>query len=61
MFTPEKQNQIIDLLLPFVEKGANFKMVVHLDLGRGTKNKTRVYVDEMIKPGSFVASKYANR
>jgi uncharacterized protein len=73
MFTPEKQNQIIDLLLPYVEKGANFIMVGHLDMGRDTKNKTRVYVDEMIKriesagleaqikPDSFVASSYANR
>ena len=73
LFTPEKQNQIIDLLLPYVEKGASFKMVGHLDLGRSTKNKTRVYVNEMIeriesigleaeiKPDSFVASSYANR
>lgn len=73
MFTPVKQNQIIDLLLPYVEKGANFNMVGHLDMGRDTKNKTRVYVDEMIKrieaagleaqikPDSFVASSYANR
>lgn len=73
MFTPKKQKQIIDLVLPYVEKGASFKMVGHLDLGRGTKNKTRIYVDEMIKriesigleaqikPESFVASSYANR
>lgn len=73
MFTPEKQNQIIDLLLPYVQKGASFKMVGHLDLGRSTKNKTRVYVNEMIqriesigleaeiKPDSFVASSYANK
>lgn len=73
MFTPEKQNLIIDLLLPYVKKGASIKMVGHLDLGRSTKNKTRVYVNEMIqriesigleaeiKPDSFVASSYANR
>lgn len=73
MFTPQKQKQIIDLLIPYVEKGASFKMVGHLDLGRGTKNKTRIYVNEMIKriesvgleaqikPDSFVASSYANR
>ncbi len=73
MFTPEKQKQIIDLLLPYIEKGASFKMVGHLDLGLGAKNKTRIYVDEMIKriesvgleahikPDSFVASSYANR
>ncbi|WLR57345.1 ribonuclease H-like YkuK family protein [Mesobacillus subterraneus] len=73
MFTPEKQNHMINLLLPYVEKGASFKMVGHLDLGRSTKNKTRVYVNEMIqriesigleaeiKPDSFVASSYANR
>jgi uncharacterized protein len=73
MFTPEKQNQIIDLLLPYIDKGADFKMVGHLDLGRGKKNKTRVYVNEIIrriesagleaeiKPDSFVASSYANK
>lgn len=73
MFTPQKQKQIINLVLPFIEKGARFKMVGHLDLGRGTKNKTRIYVNEMIKriesvgleaqikPDSFVASSYANR
>jgi uncharacterized protein len=73
MFTPEKQNQIIDLLLPYVKNGASFKMVGHLDLGRSTRNKTRVYVNEMIqriesigleaeiKPESFVASSYANK
>lgn len=73
MFTPQKQKQLIDLVLPYVEKGGSFKMVGHLDLGRGTKNKTRVYVNEMIKriesvgleaqikPDSFVASSYANK
>ena len=73
MFTPQKQKQIIDLVIPYVEKGASFKMVGHLDLGRGAKNKTRIYVNEMIKriesigleaqikPNSFVASSYANR
>lgn len=45
----------------------------HIDIGSGNRNKTRIFVEEMvsrieamgiepkIKPESFVASTYANR
>lgn len=73
MFTPEKKNQMIDLILPYIYHGATFTMEGHLDIGIGKKNKTREFVKEMvsrmesigvepkIKPDSFVASSYANR
>jgi uncharacterized protein len=45
----------------------------HIDIGSGNRNKTKIFVEEMvnrieamglepkIKPDSFVASSYANR
>lgn len=73
MFTTEKKNQMIDVILPYIYHGATFTMEGHLDIGIGKKNKTREFVKEMvsrmesigvepkIKPDSFVASSYANR
>ncbi len=73
LFTHEKKNEIIDLILPYLYHGATFTMEGHLDIGIGQRNKTREFVKEMvsrmesmgvepkIKPDAFVASSYANR
>lgn len=73
LFTEEKKNQLINIILPHIYKGASFTIEGHIDIGSGRKNKTRVFVNEMvarmesigvepkIKPDSFVASCYANR
>lgn len=73
MFTEERKNQLIDIILPNIYKGASFAIEGHIDIGSGNRNKTRVFVNEMvsrmesigvepkIKPESFVASCYANR
>lgn len=73
LFTKEKKNRMIDIVLPHVYEGATFTMEGHLDIGQGSRNKTRAFVKEMvariesaglepkIKPHAFVASSYANR
>lgn len=73
LFTEEKKNQLIDIVLPHVYDGASFTMEGHIDIGAGKRNKTREFVKEMvtrmeaigvepkIKPNAFVASSYANR
>ncbi|MCQ6274906.1 ribonuclease H-like YkuK family protein [Bacillus sp. V3B] len=73
LFTEERKNAMIDIVLPYIYKGATFTMEGHLDIGSGNRNKTRIFVEEMvariesmglepkIKPDSFVASSYANR
>ncbi|WP_338452360.1 ribonuclease H-like YkuK family protein [Niallia oryzisoli] len=73
MFTEERKNKMIDIVLPNIYRGASFTMEGHLDIGAGNRNKTRIFVAEMveriesmgiepkIKPNSFVASCYANR
>jgi uncharacterized protein len=73
LFTEERKDALIDIVLPNVYKGATFTMEGHLDIGSGNRNKTKIFVDEMvsriesmgfepkIKPDSFVASSYANR
>ncbi len=73
LFTEERKNRLIDIVLPHVYKGASLTIEGHIDIGAGRKNKTRVFVKEMvarmesygieakIKPDSFVASSYANR
>ncbi|WP_249870855.1 ribonuclease H-like YkuK family protein [Oceanobacillus saliphilus] len=72
MFTEEKKEQLIDIVLPNIYKGASFAIEGHIDIGSGSRNKTKIFVDEMvlrmeslgiepkIKPDSFVASSYAN-
>ncbi|MUK87530.1 hypothetical protein GMD78_03830 [Ornithinibacillus sp. L9] len=72
-FTEEKKEHLIDLVLPNIYKGASFTIEGHIDIGAGARNKTRVFVNEMvsrmeslglepkIKPEAFVASSYANR
>ncbi|MDG5786132.1 ribonuclease H-like YkuK family protein [Evansella sp. AB-P1] len=73
MFTDERKETLINLVLPHVYKGATFTIEGHIDIGCRSQNKTRMYVREMvsriesmglepkIKPESFVASTYANR
>lgn len=69
-FDEEKEKQLLDIISPY--PGASLIKECHLDIGLGKKNKTSIFVDEMmkviesvgyeakIKPYSFVASHYAN-
>lgn len=73
LFTEDRKNKLIDVVLPHIYKGATFTIEGHIDIGSGERNRTRVYVNEMmarieslgmepkIKPDSIVASSYANR
>lgn len=73
MFTHEKQDRLISIILPNIYQGASFTIEGHIDIGAGRRNKTRIFVNEMvsrmesigvepkIKPDAFVASSYANR
>ncbi|MBN6886832.1 uncharacterized protein ACUXCC_004281 [Cytobacillus horneckiae] len=73
LFTEDKKNKMIDIVLPFIYQGASFTMEGHLDIGAGQRNKTREFVSEMvariesigiepkIKPEAYVASSYANK
>jgi predicted RNase H-related nuclease YkuK (DUF458 family) len=69
--TPQMIGYISDVLLPYVDKGADFTISIHLDIG--TQGATKELIKEMvgriqamgieakIKPDSYVASCYANR
>jgi uncharacterized protein len=73
LFTIERKNKLIEIILPNVYQGATFTMEGHIDIGAGKRNKTSEFVKEMvsriesmgvepkIKPNAFVASSYANR
>ncbi|RHW34683.1 hypothetical protein D1B33_13610 [Lysinibacillus yapensis] len=73
LFTNEKKERLIDIVIPYLYKGASFSIEGHIDIGSGTRNKTSIFVKEMmarmdtmglkpkIKPDSFVASSYANK
>ena len=73
MFTEERKDELIELILPNIYRGASLTIEGHIDIGSGNKNKTRIFVNEMlarmealgieakIKPEAFVASSYANR
>lgn len=73
LFTEERKNDLIDIVLPYIYRGSSFTIEGHIDIGSGERNKTRIYVREMvsriesmgidpkIKPDSFVASSYANK
>lgn len=73
MFTEERKNELIAVVLPHLYQGATFTMEGHIDIGAGKRNKTSEFVKEMvtrmesmgvepkIKPNAFVASSYANR
>ncbi|MFB5661167.1 ribonuclease H-like YkuK family protein [Alteribacillus sp. HJP-4] len=73
LFTAAKKQRLVQLILPHIKEGSSFTFEGHLDVGNGTRNKTKVYVEEMmerltmhgmkarVKPDSFVASSYANK
>ncbi|MBU9710343.1 ribonuclease H-like YkuK family protein [Bacillus tamaricis] len=73
MFTEKRKDQLINIVLPHIYKGASFTIEGHIDIGSQNQNKTKLYVREMtsriesmgiepkIKPESYVASAYANR
>jgi predicted RNase H-related nuclease YkuK (DUF458 family) len=73
LFTENRKTKMINVVLPYVYQGATFTMEGHIDIGSGKRNKTREFVNEMvkriesmgiepkIKPDAFVASSYANR
>ncbi|MBS4216313.1 MULTISPECIES: ribonuclease H-like YkuK family protein [Neobacillus] len=73
LFTEDKKNELINIVLPNVYQGATFTIEGHIDIGAGIRNKTSEFVKEMvmrmesmgvepkIKPDAFVASSYANR
>ena len=73
LFTAERKNTLINLVLPHIYDGASFTIEGHIDIGAGKRNKTSEFVKEMvtrmesmgvepkIKPDAFVASSYANR
>ena len=33
MFTPERITEIVEILIPYADKGADFKLEVHIDIG----------------------------
>jgi predicted RNase H-related nuclease YkuK (DUF458 family) len=71
MFTPEHLNQLLELLLPYTNEGADLQYQIHLDIGQ--KGPTREFIQEMvsrvkamgitpkIKPDSYAASAYADK
>jgi predicted RNase H-related nuclease YkuK (DUF458 family) len=71
LFDYNRVSQILDILIPYVDKGANFSLEAHIDIGR--KGATRELINEMvgrfsgmdvetkIKPDSYAASSYADR
>ena len=71
MFTPNILDEIIDIILPYIDQGAEFHHEVHIDIGNNGSSKRLIkemtsyfagmYFEPKIKPDSYVASSYANR
>lgn len=71
LFDYEKVSQILDILIPYADKGVDFTLEAHIDIGQ--KGATRDLIQEMlgrftsmgvetkIKPDSYAASSYADR
>ncbi len=71
MFKPDILDRIIEIILPYLDKGAEFHHEVHIDIGK--VGASRKLINEMtsyfagmefetkIKPYSYVASSYANK
>lgn len=71
LFDYERTSKILDILIPYADKGADFILEAHIDIGR--KGATRDLIQEMmgritcmgveakIKPESYAASSYADR
>lgn len=41
LFTEERKNELIDIVLPHIYKGATFTMEGHIDIGSGDRNRTK--------------------
>ena len=64
-------DQVLDIILQYIDKGSNFRLVSHVDIGLEGKSRELVkFVDGMfkglgvdveIKPNSYAASCYADR
>ncbi|WP_409292572.1 ribonuclease H-like YkuK family protein [Peribacillus sp. SCS-37] len=73
LFTEKHRDVLINLVLPHIYNGAGFTIEGHIDIGNGSRNKTREFVREMvarieamglqpvIKPNSYGASSVANK
>lgn len=71
MFKPDILDRIIGIIIPYLDKGAEFHHEVHIDIGK--VGASRKLINEMtsyfagmefetkIKPNSYVASSYANK
>jgi len=71
LFSLQYLIEITELLVPYIDEGADFKLEIHLDIGK--KGMTKDLINEMtgritamgleakIKPDSYAASSYANR
>ncbi len=71
MFTSDFFERIMEIILPYINKGANFEHEIHIDIGN--KGETKKLIKEMvgfftglgfetkIKPESYAASSYANK
>ncbi|WCN37610.1 ribonuclease H-like YkuK family protein [Aneurinibacillus uraniidurans] len=69
--TSDKLERLYDLLVPHVDKGADLKLTIHLDIGMKGASKELIKemvgrvqamgIEAKIKPDSYVASSYANR
>ncbi len=71
LFTPDRIQQLWDILYPYCEEGAEFVMEIHLDIGK--YGLTREFIVDMtnkitamgltpkIKPDAYAAFSYANR
>lgn len=71
LFTTEKIGKIIEILIPYIDAGADLSFEIHLDIGK--KGLTKDLINEMtarieaigidakIKPDSYTASSYANK
>ncbi|MFC4320366.1 ribonuclease H-like YkuK family protein [Litchfieldia salsa] len=71
MFTNTYLMDIMDLLIPYTDDGADLTLEVHLDIGKGGVTKdlitemtgriTAMGLEAKIKPDSYTAFSYANR
>ena len=61
MFTEERKNIMIDIVLPHIYKGATFTMEGHLDIGAGNRNKTKIFVEEMVSSNRINGTRTKNQ
>lgn len=63
--------QVLSIIIPYIDKGANFRFVSHIDIGVNGKTRDLIKtvdgmfkglgVDVEIKPNSYAASCYADK